>query len=190
MFEFTGQWSECSASCGKGFRIRRRVCDDPAPQNGGLECPGCSLDYEICHAPCPEIQKLSTWTPWLQSNLSTTSGEHMEKRFRFICKINGTDPNSMKVVRSKEENRVCSADGLCHRANDNDEAGFGDWSPWSPCTASCGGGQQYRTRTCERHNCDGTAKMARACNTQPCKGEHFRERFNRNLWPCTVWKKY
>lgn len=92
-----------------------------------------------------------------------------------MCKVNGTDANSMKVIRAKEENRVCSSDGMCHRIGDNEDAGFGDWSAWSQCTASCGGGQQYRTRICERINCEGTTKMARACNTQPCKGNSFRD---------------
>lgn len=171
IYLLTGSWSECSASCGKGFRIRRRICDNPPPQDGGLDCPGCSIDYEICNShACPEIQKYSAWTPWLKSNI-TDNEEHTEKRFRFMCKVNVTDANSMKVIRVKEESRVCSKDELCHRVNENEEAGFSDWSPWTTCTANCGGGQQYRTRICERANCEGTTKMARACNTQPCKGK-------------------
>lgn len=88
-----------------------------------------------------------------------------------MCKSNGSDPNSLKIFKAKEENRLCSIDdGSCHRVGENNDLGFGDWSSWTSCTASCGGGQQYRTRMCERDNCDGTMKMARACNTQPCKG--------------------
>lgn len=167
-----GSWSECTATCGGGFRLRQRKCDDPAPQNGGVDCIGCSIDYEICNTqPCPEIQKLGPWTPWLQHHSnSTASGEYLEKRFRFVCKTNGSDANGMKIFKAKEENRLCYQDGLCHRVGDNDDLGFSDWSPWSSCTASCGGGQQYRTRACERDTCEGTTKMARACNTQPCKG--------------------
>lgn len=45
------------------------------------------------------------------------------------------------------------------------------WSEWSACSASCGGGQQFRTKICDRSDCDGKGKMkmARACNTQPCQ---------------------
>lgn len=77
----------------------------------------------------------------------------------------------MKILRTKEENRICYTDGTCHRMGDNEDSGFSEWSTWSSCTVSCGGGQQYRTRICERASCDGISKMARACNTEPCKGE-------------------
>lgn len=165
-----GSWSECSAPCNGGFRLRRRKCDDPVPQNGGLDCVGCSVDYEVCNTqPCPEMQKMGPWTPWLrQSNDSADAGSYIEKRFRYICRANGTDANSMKVFKAKEENRVCYSDGTCHRLGDESEdSGWSDWSEWSKCKA----GQQFRTRSCERGNCEGTAKMARACNTQPCKSK-------------------
>lgn len=34
-------WSECEPSCGgEGIRVRRRLCNNPPPSNGGLECQG------------------------------------------------------------------------------------------------------------------------------------------------------
>lgn len=41
-------WSPCSETCGNGYQKRRRVCNDPEPDNGGLECPGNSTDYKMC----------------------------------------------------------------------------------------------------------------------------------------------
>lgn len=171
-----GAWSECSQSCGVGFRFRRRICNDPPPQNGGLECIGCAIEYENCNVnPCPEMQRLGPWTPWLQQiNSNATSGEHVEKRFRYMCKLNGTDANSIKVFKAKEEARLCVSDGSCHRISDeNNDLGFGDWSTWSICSSLCGGGQQYRIRSCERNICEGPTKMTRICNTQPCEGDFF-----------------
>ncbi|KAK6186939.1 hypothetical protein SNE40_006195 [Patella caerulea] len=43
-----GNWSVCSASCGNGTRYRKRVCDDPSPDNGGRECEGSDTEVEEC----------------------------------------------------------------------------------------------------------------------------------------------
>lgn len=168
-----GQWSECTVPCGKGFRLRRRKCDDPIPQYGGLDCSGCNIEYDICNAQaCPEAKKMAPWTPWLaQMNTSTIDGAHMEKRFRYQCRSPVADTNSLKISLAKEETRVCHADGSCQRSGDSGEDnGRSEWGAWTECTAECGTGQQTRTRTCETGNCLGTSKMARACNTHPCQG--------------------
>ncbi len=41
-------WSDCSRSCGGGIRRSERVCDRPAPKNGGLHCIGDRKRYESC----------------------------------------------------------------------------------------------------------------------------------------------
>lgn len=40
--------SECSVSCGNGFRQRSRVCENPYPVNGGKECIGEATEYTEC----------------------------------------------------------------------------------------------------------------------------------------------
>lgn len=163
-------WGECSAKCGGGFRVRTRRCDNPPPQSpGGLDCQGCAVDYEMCNtAPCVDSKRLSSWTPWIPS------GNGTEKRFRFACRAPSPDPNLIKITQAKEEERVCQADGVCMRTDRVDtEDVWSDWSSWSPCSVECGGGQQYRVRTCEGRpeDCQGPPKVARACNTHNCKGE-------------------
>ncbi|XP_040152490.1 semaphorin-5A isoform X2 [Anopheles arabiensis] len=179
-----GDFGECSAVCGGGFRIRRRKCDNPVPQNGGMDCSGCHFDYEVCNTqPCPDVRKAGTWTPWLTvANGTMASGGYVEKRFRFTCKAPIADSALLKIT-PKEEVRVCQPDGSCQRSVDPNalapglaggeegEDGWSEWSSWSPCSASCGGGYQHRTRTCEKLECVGFNKTRRACNTQPCRGE-------------------
>lgn len=83
-----GEWSECSAVCGGGYRFRQRKCDDPAPENGGLDCIGCNVEYDLCNKqPCNEVKKLGSFTPWLIVNNSEVG--YMEKRFRYQCKATG-----------------------------------------------------------------------------------------------------
>ena len=46
-------WSECSVACGKGEIRRLRICDNPAPQQGG-KCRGTNSETETCNGPsCP-----------------------------------------------------------------------------------------------------------------------------------------
>ncbi|KAF3695404.1 A disintegrin and metalloproteinase with thrombospondin motifs 3 [Channa argus] len=53
-----GTWSKygsCSRSCGTGVRFRTRQCNNPAPSNGGQDCPGVNYEYQLCHTDdCPK----------------------------------------------------------------------------------------------------------------------------------------
>lgn len=46
-------------------------------------------------------------------------------------------------------------------------AGFGEWSSWSPCSTSCGGGKRERTRPCGLQ-CRTTERQE--CNKHICSG--------------------
>ncbi|XP_063231455.1 semaphorin-5A isoform X2 [Bacillus rossius redtenbacheri] len=171
-----GPWDECSASCGGGYRVRRRRCDNPAPEHGGQDCQGCHTDHETCGAvACPEVRRLSQWTPWLPTNASAGGGgSYLERRYRFSCKAPVGDPALLKIVPVKEEDRYCNADGSCMKTGRGDgEEAWSEWTGWSDCSAECGTGHQHRTRTCEgrRESCEGASSMARSCNTHPCRGE-------------------
>ena len=55
-----------------------------------------------------------------------------------------------------------------------DSAGFwSDWSGWSACSKSCGGGgRRGRTRTCQGGaTCVGSAREIEVCKLQDCPGE-------------------
>jgi chondroitin sulfate proteoglycan 4 len=108
-----GDWSECTASCGGGFRSRLRRCDNPPPQHGGTDCSGCGVEYQTCNAhSCSEAKKVTTWTPWLLAN--DTDLGRIERRFRFSCKA-PVDTNLLKVGTMKLEERICHTDGTCLR---------------------------------------------------------------------------
>lgn len=42
-------WSKCSKSCGNGLQERKRLCDSPAPSNGGKSCEGVDLERQECN---------------------------------------------------------------------------------------------------------------------------------------------
>lgn len=54
------------------------------------------------------------------------------------------------------------------------------WTPWSQCSATCGGGHYQRTRTCTNPApssgediCIGLHTEEALCNTHPCEGSQF-----------------
>ncbi|XP_056005158.1 coadhesin-like [Ostrea edulis] len=51
-----GSWGACSKSCGSGKKSRTRICNNPQPANGGLDCPGGSADFDDCNTDtCPTV---------------------------------------------------------------------------------------------------------------------------------------
>ena len=50
-----GEWSgwtpytTCSKECGGGSQERTRVCDNPKPQHGGMECSGIRREQQKCN---------------------------------------------------------------------------------------------------------------------------------------------
>jgi hypothetical protein len=56
------------------------------------------------------------------------------------------------------------------------DGGWGVWSNWSECSASCGGGEEIRTRLCDNpapstggQHCEGQEKEARPCGEVECR---------------------
>ena len=53
-FAVNGDWSvpvesaPCSVTCGTGMKSSLRYCNNPSPQNGGLDCEGESVINETC----------------------------------------------------------------------------------------------------------------------------------------------
>ena len=43
------KWSQCSQSCGGGTETRWRLCDSPAPAQGGTDCQGDDSQQRQCN---------------------------------------------------------------------------------------------------------------------------------------------
>ena len=62
--------------------------------------------------------------------------------------------------------KACILCGECFLVDGNN----GDWSNWSACKQSCGGGFHRRARHCNIYNCKGPSHETRGCSNDFCKG--------------------
>ncbi|XP_060568381.1 sushi, von Willebrand factor type A, EGF and pentraxin domain-containing protein 1-like isoform X2 [Ruditapes philippinarum] len=54
-----GNWSECSTTCGDGEKRRKRLCNNPSPDNGGEDCHGDTFDFINCNnTDCPVCREI------------------------------------------------------------------------------------------------------------------------------------
>jgi len=167
-----GEWSpysECSATCGEGFKERERVCNNPLPANGGADCAalGEATETSKCNLKaCPVNGGFSEWSAY--STCSKSCGGGSKKRTRSCTNPapanGGADCNGATVDEVECGTDLCPVNG-----------GYSSWSTYGSCSKSCGGGQQSRTRKCNNptpanggSQCSGVSSESKNCNTQPC----------------------
>ena len=187
------QWSEfasCSLSCGGGITVRSRNCTNPPPQYGGNNCSklGAPLEERMCNLqPCPVS---GGYTSWSQFTLcSVTCGNGTKTRHR-----NCTNPSP------KHGGRGCDYLGLareiehCYERDCPVDGNYSNWSTFSHCSVSCGGGTQLRKRLCNNpppyaggRNCShfGAAVSTRECNKQGCPRNGNYTEWSKFSWPCS-----
>ncbi|KPP68627.1 thrombospondin-2-like, partial [Scleropages formosus] len=160
------EWTECTVTCGTGTQQRGRSCD--ATNN---PCVGPSIQTRKCSlGKCDRRIRQdggwSLWSPW--SSCSVTCGEGQITRIRHcnapVPQLGGKDCEGSGRETQRCEAKPCSVDG-----------GWGPWSPWAVCSATCGGGVRSRTHVCNSprpqyggRKCQGEATDIEACNQQDC----------------------
>ncbi|KAF8561358.1 hypothetical protein P879_00953, partial [Paragonimus westermani] len=165
-------WSACTATCGAGLSQRQRRCDNPPPSNGGKTCVGEAVEDVMCQGlpPCPVSGSWSPWSAWSECSAS--------------CGTGGTQSRQRQCDNPAPTNggRLCSGKGLmvraCNRGPCPVNGGWGEWSPWSHCSKSCGGGQRRRTRRCDH--------PAPAYGGEDCPANGYMEVSDCQNVPCPV----
>eukprot|EP00112_Aurelia_sp_Birch-Aquarium-sp1_P003667 Seg1413.5 transcript_id=Seg1413.5/GoldUCD/mRNA.D3Y31 product=Hemicentin-1 protein_id=Seg1413.5/GoldUCD/D3Y31 len=160
-------YSACSKSCGGGVKIRKRLCNNPRPANGGRHCSGPSSQSMACNIhKCPVDGKFGPWQAFSGCSSYCGGGFKFRKRLCNNPKpANGgkqcSGPSSESVACNTHK---CPVDGK-----------FGPWLSYSGCSKSCGGGFKVRKRLCDKpipanggKPCSGPFSQSVACNTQRC----------------------
>ena len=152
------EWTNCSVVCGGGTQNRSRVC---LGHSCGGYCEGLNHESKSCNEECCPVN--GTWADWADwSACTVTCGRGTQVRHRNCIdsecggSCDGTDLDT----------RSCNTD--CCLVNGS----WTEWSNWTTCTATCGGGMQNRTRQCTGFSCggfcDGEDVDERQCNKECC----------------------
>ncbi|XP_039859994.1 LOW QUALITY PROTEIN: SCO-spondin-like, partial [Simochromis diagramma] len=121
------------------------------------------LDCSNC---CNVDGQWSAWTPW--GHCSVSCGAGLQSRYRF-CSSPRPSGSGLPCTGPHHEDQVCII-APCDR-----DGGWGQWSHWTECTKSCGGGVRSRRRNCdspspegEGNYCEGLGSKVTSCNTEHC----------------------
>ncbi|XP_020625288.1 coadhesin-like [Orbicella faveolata] len=176
--EVDGGWSEwctftpCSVTCGGGVRYRNRTCTNPSPQSGGQDCLGPASESQKCNTEsCPIDGNYTEWTEW--SDCSAFCGGGLQIRLR-----NCTNPPPQYDGKNCEKLGPADQKQECNSDSCPIDGNYTEWSEWTDCSITCGGGSQSRSRKCTNpppqyggKNCDelGPTNQTQECNPDPCR---------------------
>ncbi|XP_052281797.1 coadhesin-like isoform X3 [Dreissena polymorpha] len=162
-----GEWGSCSTTCGVGIQNRNRSCVVPRSNRIGDYCAGDSTDHQLCMPRLCADGDWATWSSWNTCSVTCGGGFYQRTRdctypppplFGRMC----TGPSS--EIASCNTQHCPKIDG-----------GWTDWSIWSGCSVSCGGGFYKRYRDCTNptpspfgRQCAGSYIDVAVCSTQPC----------------------
>eukprot|EP00118_Oscarella_pearsei_P026045 m.309288 g.309288 ORF g.309288 m.309288 type:complete len:577 (+) comp45997_c0_seq1:262-1992(+) len=120
-------WSQCTVTCGGGRKARERLCNNPAPQNGGSKCIGKSIQSRKCAKRRCASRNWSRWTEW--SSCSATCGNGTQERYRRCTtkqsRCKGPDAAKRRCVMPPCSNTVCNTSPCENNATCVPEPGGG-----------------------------------------------------------------
>ena len=158
------RWSECSKSCGGGESLRTRKvdvtgCDTSCQYETLTESKGCNVDP----CPCESLPPSSEWGAWSEcSTNQTCEGQGVQTRLRSVVNSVGHSCFQENVMMVQS----CNSD-LCPCPYSPTQ-----WTEWSTCSATCGGGKQVKEREVvlgSGSSCFMQRDLqTKACNTDEC----------------------
>ncbi|XP_077867573.1 uncharacterized protein LOC144356754 [Saccoglossus kowalevskii] len=164
-----GEWNSCYPECGYGWSLRFRDCNNPLPENGGLECIGDDYQYTQCFTACPIVD--GGWSEWYPGACSASCGNGT---IAYTRECNNPAPQNggADCYGEAQKEEVCVSGVPCPV-----DGGYSDWGEWEECSLSCGVGHQTRSRLCDNpepeyggQNCQhlGSYLQTQSCNEQHC----------------------
>mmetsp|Transcript_9563 Transcript_9563/g.17110 ORF Transcript_9563/g.17110 Transcript_9563/m.17110 type:complete len:1334 (+) Transcript_9563:115-4116(+) len=130
-----GEWSECSVSCGKGVKSKKRS-ELTALQFGGQPCTGGHLRQVDCEEQnCPIDCTWSQWESW--AGCPVSCGGSKEVRARSGVEGASGKPCNSSLATQKRDCGLNSCPIDCQ---------LSAWESWTSCSLTCGVGTRSRSR--------------------------------------------
>ncbi len=157
-------WGMCSKPCGGGTQERTRTVKTQ-PQNGGKACPVLTETQACNTQACPVDCKVSDWSLWDPCTKDCGGGTQKRTKSIITQPQNGGKacPPPAELIQTQACNeQACPVDCEVDK-----------WSDWTPCSKTCGGGTQNRTRDVKTQPKNGgkacpVLTETQACNEQGC----------------------
>ncbi|XP_022242663.1 netrin receptor UNC5B-like isoform X4 [Limulus polyphemus] len=106
-------WSECDSRCGRGSKIRTRMCTNPTPLNNGQQCIGEATQRSDCTMLCPPIDGL--WTSWSSWSTCGLDCRHHQRR---TCS-NPRPANGGRYCEGKDLMTANCTGGMCRAGRES-----------------------------------------------------------------------
>lgn len=162
-----GAWGPCSKTCtpaSSASGIRIAVRDKVGPMGAGVDCDGATTRTTSCNDfNCPVDCTFKEWGEWGACSKTCATGIRTRNRGKNEAQFGGTDCVGQTIHSEMCESWTCPVDCL-----------WSMWDAWMPCTKSCGGGNQHRSRAYDPKPESGGLACAGAhmemieCKAQPC----------------------
>jgi len=159
-------FTDCSATCGTGDRVRQRF-KEQAALNGGAACAHLTETATCDAGPCPVHCQVSSWSAWSDCSRSCGTGTHT--RTRSVTTHSAHSGRTCPILSQEDQCEVFPCPVNCN---------VGIFEDWSICSQSCGGGSQTRVRpVLTSQHFGGTmcpaVRESRDCNTHACDLHDF-----------------